>query len=63
MFALDFTVGYKILAKSEYELSARRDFSMSIVFAAMSFECELSRLFGKWTSIESNLSGCTTPKD
>lgn len=52
IFALDFTVGYKILAKSEYELSARRDFSMSIVFSAMSFECELSRLFGKWTNIE-----------
>jgi hypothetical protein len=63
MFALDFTVGYKILAKSEYELSARRDFSMSIVFSAMSFECELSRLFGKWTSIASNLSGGTAPKD
>lgn len=63
MFALDFTVGYKILAKSEYELSARRDFSMSIVFSAMSFECELSRLFGKWTNIESNLSNGIGIKD
>lgn len=63
IFALDFTVGYKLLAKSEYELSARRDFSMSIVFAAMSFECELSRLFGKWTNIESNLSNGIEIKD
>src|ERR1700733_8731880 len=63
MFALDFTVGYKILAKSEYELSARHDFSMSIVFSAMSFECELSRLFGKWKNIESNLSNGTGIKD
>jgi hypothetical protein len=63
MFALDFTVGYKILAKSEYELSARRDFSMSIVFSAMSFECELSRLFGKWTNIESNLANGIGIKD
>ena len=63
IFALDFTVGYKILAKSEYELSARRDFSMSIVFSAMSFECELSRLFRKWTNIESNLSNGTGIKD
>jgi hypothetical protein len=59
LFSLDYTVGYRILAKSHYELSAREDFSMSIVFSAMAFECELSRLFGKWTNIESNLSNGT----
>jgi len=63
MFALEITVGYKILAKSEFELASRRDYSMSIVFAAMAFECELSRLFGKWTNIELGMSNLPELKE
>ncbi|MFQ5662386.1 MAG: hypothetical protein ACE5HL_00955 [Terriglobia bacterium] len=56
-FELDFTVGYKILARSEYEHNSRKDYSMSIIFSAMAFECELSRLFRKWTDIASLRAG------
>jgi hypothetical protein len=63
IFDLEFTVGYKIMAKSEYELSVRRDFSMSIVFCAMALECELSRLFKKWTNIEQSLLNRNELKD
>jgi hypothetical protein len=57
LFPLDFTVGKRILVKSFYELVTRRDFSMSIVFAAMGLECELSYRFAKWTHIEVGLRG------
>ncbi len=50
-FELEFTIGYKILARSEWEHNARKDYSMSIILSAMAFECELSRLFNKWTHI------------
>ena len=62
-FSLDFTIGYKILGKSEYEFSSRQDFSMSIVFSAMAFECEISRLFGKWKGIEAGLRDGTILRD
>lgn len=51
-FELEFTVGFKLLARSNHELLARRDNSMSIVLAAMAVDCELSRLWRKWTDIE-----------
>ena len=36
---------------------------MSIVFAAMAFECQLAYLFGKWTKIESGLFSGAEVKD
>jgi hypothetical protein len=49
---LDVTVGVLLLEKSRYELLQENDFSMAVVFAAMAFESELSRLFFKWKEIE-----------
>lgn len=49
---LDITVGVLLLEKSRYELVHEKDFSMAVVFAAMAFESELSRLFLKWKEIE-----------
>jgi hypothetical protein len=63
LFALEFTIGYKILAKSQYEFWTRRDYSMAIVLAAMAFECEMSRLFIKWTAIDANLADAIVPTD
>jgi hypothetical protein len=51
-FGLDVTVGALLLEKSRYELLQEKDFSMAVVFAAMAFESELSRLFLKWKEIE-----------
>ncbi len=45
LFGLDVTVGFLPLQRSRYELITEKDFSMSIVMAAMAFESELSRLF------------------
>lgn len=58
-FSLDFTVGRRILVKSHYELTAREDFSMSIVLSATAFECEIASLFAKWKRVESSLAGKT----
>jgi hypothetical protein len=55
VFALDFTVGRKVLCKSWYEFSVRKDYSMCIVFAAMAFECEVSFLYTKWVQVEAHL--------
>ena len=49
---LDVTIGWLLLVKSRHELVNEKDFSMAIVFAAMAFESELSRLFFKWKDIE-----------
>jgi hypothetical protein len=49
---LDLTVGVLLLEKSRYELLQEKDFSMAVVFAAMAFESELSRLFLEWKEIE-----------
>jgi len=57
MFPLDFTAGKRILIKSLYELTPRRDFSMSIVLAAMALDCEMSYLFAKWRRIADGLRG------
>ena len=50
-FGSDVTVGYKILFRSRYELIEREDYSLSIVFSAAAFECELSHLHFKWNNI------------
>ena len=49
---LDITIGVLLLVRSRHELVEEKDFSMAIVFAAMAFEAELSRLFVKWKDIE-----------
>lgn len=51
-FGLDVTIGFLILERSRYELSTEQDYSMIIVLAAMAFDSELSRLFGKWKQID-----------
>ncbi|RZB34651.1 MAG: hypothetical protein SRB1_00419 [Desulfobacteraceae bacterium Eth-SRB1] len=46
------TIGDKLLWRSKYEFSNNKDYPLSIVFAAASLDCELSRLFFKWSLIE-----------
>lgn len=46
-----------LLVKSRHEIIDEEDFSMGIVFAAMAFESELSRLFFKWKDIECGGAG------
>ena len=46
------TIGDKLLWRSEYEFSNNKDYPLSIVFAAASVDCELSRLFFKWSLME-----------
>ena len=55
--SLDFTIGPKLLYRSQYELQIEKDYSMSIVFAATALDSELSRLFFKWKSIADGLAG------
>lgn len=45
------TTGFKLLWRSKYELKEKKDYSLSIVFSAAAFECELSRLYFKWNYI------------
>lgn len=54
-FSTSVTVGWLLLAKSAYELTEERDYSMSIVLSAVAMDCELSHLFCKWKTIESGL--------
>ena len=51
------TIGHRGIYRSEFEYNNTHDYCLSIVFAAMAFEWELTRLFRKWTSIESLGSG------
>jgi hypothetical protein len=57
LLGLDMTIGFLILERSRYEFSIEQDFSMAIVMAAMAFDSELSRLFGKWKQIDSEKAG------
>ena len=59
-FATNVTMGYLILERSRDEYF-ERDYSMSIVMAAMAFECELSRLFGKWRKFDTEMAGGAHP--
>lgn len=52
---LDATTGSLFLARSNYEFLVEKDYSMAIVMAATAFECELSRLYRKWTGINAGL--------
>jgi hypothetical protein len=49
---LDATIGFLLLERSGHEIRIEQDFSMAIVMAAMAFDAELSRLFGKWKEID-----------
>lgn len=60
---LDITVGVLLLEKSRYELLQEKDFSMAVVFAAMAFESELSRLFLKWKEIECLTTGAELDRE
>lgn len=62
-FGLDVTIGVLLLEKSRNELLQEKDYPMAVVFAAMAFESELSRLFGKWKEIECNMSGKTFQRE
>lgn len=42
---------YLLLHRASHEFIKNRDFSMTIVFSAMAFECELSRLYFKWKKL------------
>ncbi|HUI28824.1 MAG TPA: hypothetical protein VLX91_01315 [Candidatus Acidoferrales bacterium] len=44
-----FTVGDKLLSRGRYEFYHNSDYSLCIVFSATAMECELSRLYFKWT--------------
>jgi len=57
VFDLDVTVGALLLARSYYELTVEKDYSMAIILSAAGFEAELSRLFGKWKRIDQGLEG------
>ena len=57
IFHPGFTIGWKILIRSDYELRRRKDHSMSIVLSAMAFDCDLSRLFLKWSEVGELQSG------
>lgn len=54
---LDTTIGLLLREKCRHELLQEKDYPMAIVFAAMAFESELSRLFGKWKEIECIMPG------
>jgi len=42
------TIGEKLLERSRFELSEKHDYTLSIVFSATAFECELSDCYYKW---------------
>lgn len=62
-FGTDATIGYLLLERSRYKLVREEDFSMAIVMAAMAFECELARLFGKWKQIDAEKAGGTFDRE
>lgn len=56
-FGSDVTIGVLLLERSGHEINTERDYSMCIVMAAMAFDTELSRLFGKWKELDANRTG------
>jgi len=50
------TIGEKILEKSRFEYIKNEDYSMSIVFSATAFECELSSLYFRWKNMVNCIS-------
>jgi len=53
-FTFDFTMttGIKLLLRCDFEIREKKDYPLSIVFAAASMDCELSRLFFKHRKVE-----------
>ena len=51
------TIGFRGLYRSEYELNRRNDHILSIVFSALAFEWEITRLHKKWIRIEALKQG------
>lgn len=51
VLASNVTTGVKLLWRSGYELKEKKDYSLSIVFSATAVECELSRLYFRWSDI------------
>jgi hypothetical protein len=51
-FGLEFTVGQRLMQRAFEEFDSRKDYSMTIIFAAMSVEAELSRYYFKWGEID-----------
>jgi hypothetical protein len=49
-------VSTKVLARARGELQSG-DFSLAIILSAMSVECDLARLFFKWTELDAELAG------
>lgn len=47
----DYTIGIKLLIRSDYELNETKDYSLSIILSASAVDCELSRLHHKWKEI------------
>lgn len=47
----DISIGYKLLYRSNHEFRFNKDFPLSIVFSAIAFDCELTRLHNKWATI------------
>ncbi|MHC4174649.1 MAG: hypothetical protein ACYTBX_15025 [Planctomycetota bacterium] len=45
------TVGLYILKRSWHELTVEEDYSLSIVFSAVAFECQLTQLYFKWSKV------------
>ena len=41
----------RIILRAQYELFENKDYSLSIILSAMAFECEMNRLFNKWTRL------------
>ena len=54
---LDLTIGFLLVERSRYELQEKSDYALSITMAAFALDCELSRLFIKWTRIADLVAG------
>lgn len=49
----EISVGERLLYfRSAYEYEEKKDYSLSVVFSAMAFECELFALFKRWKLLE-----------
>src|SRR5438132_9343060 len=53
----EFTIGFKLLQRSLFELKQEKDHSMSMVFSAAALDSELSYLFYKWRRVAYRQAG------
>ena len=58
----DTRLGYRMMHKVEHELLDRKDYDMTILFAAMAVEWDIARLFSKWKKIDFRLGPSGTSK-